>query len=63
MYFILLYFTIGNLFFSNEIKKKKGVDPDGKMVGEEMGEIEVGKILIRIYYVRKEFFDKREKIK
>lgn len=55
--------SLGNLFFSNEIQKKKGVDPDGKMVGEEMGEIEVGKILIRIYYVRKEFFDKREKIK
>jgi len=38
------------------MKYRKGVDPEGRRVGEEIGEIEAGETLIRIYYVRKEYF-------
>lgn len=45
---------------------RKGVDPDGRGGGEELGGGERGKTVIRIYYVRqkkKSIFSKRKKIK
>lgn len=38
----------------------KGVDPDGKGVGEELGEVEGGEAMFRMYCVGKEsIFNKR----
>lgn len=41
---------------------KKGMDPSCKRGGKELGEVERGKIVIRVYYVREEsIFKKMEK--
>lgn len=36
------------------MRNKKGVDPDGKDGAGELGGVEVGETIIRVYYVRKE---------
>lgn len=35
------------------MREKKGVDPDGRRGEEELGGVEGGRIIIRIYFVRK----------
>lgn len=44
------------------MRDKTAVDPEGRVCGKELGRVEGGDTIIRIYCVRKEFiFSKREK--
>ena len=38
------------------MRYRKGVDPDGRRGGEDLGRIEGRETVIRIYYVRKSLF-------
>ena len=43
------------------MRDRKGVDLDGRRGGEELGGVEGGETIIRIYYVRKKsIFNKRK---
>lgn len=53
--------SLSSLFFCNETQK--GVDLEGKEGWEELGRIEGGETINRIYYIRKEsVFKKRKEI-
>jgi hypothetical protein len=42
------------------MRDRKQIDPDWKGIGKELGEVERGEIVIRIYYMRKRsIFNKR----
>lgn len=54
-WFIRFYdYPIETYLFSNERKKGSRVDTDERGCGKELGGIQGGEIVIRIYYVRKE---------
>jgi hypothetical protein len=38
------------------VKDKKGIDSKGRKVGEDLGELEGGQTIIRIYYKRNKLF-------
>lgn len=42
---------------------KKGVDLDGRANVKNLGRVERGEIIIRIYYVRKKYFQLKENFK
>ena len=43
------------------MRDRKGIDPDGKRGGEELGGVEGGEIVIRIYCVRKKSNKRKQK--
>lgn len=45
------------------MRDRKGVDADGRRDGEELRGIEEGEIIIRLYCMKKNVFNKREKEK
>lgn len=45
------------------MRDRKWVDPHAKGGGEELGEAEGGKTIVRRYYMEKYLFSKKEKIK
>lgn len=65
-YFIIFYFVRFCCYLLDAcsflIKDINGVDPDGRGGREEVGGVEEGKTVIRIYYMRISlFFNKRKK--
>ena len=62
LHFILLYLLVLFLevcYFL--MKDRKGVDLDGRGGGEELGGVEGGEIIIKIYYIRtKSIFSKNK---
>jgi len=44
------------------MRDKKGVYSDGRELGKEPGGVERGKIIIRVFHVRKKILNKRGKM-
>lgn len=61
-FFILyFYYPLDACVFSNE--RQKGVDPNGRRNGKELGRVEGEETVIRIYCIKNNIFNKRKQEK